>query len=105
MVKSASHTGGFVGRAHSKAATTTLTMISTPPIVGVPFFRPCVSKRRFTSSRVRTGWPNFSEISLRMTRLPKMNEIRNAVSAAANPRKVEYSKTRKGPKYRLNMER
>ena len=88
MQKRTSQTNGLSGRAQATDAITTEPMTSTPPIVGVPCLPPCNSARCRTSAAVRIGCPILSEISFRMTKLPKRSEIAKAVIAARTARKV-----------------
>ena len=76
MQKSASQTKRLSGTRPEHAGNRTEPMMSTPPIVGVPCFAPCNSARRCTSAAVRIGWPILSEISFRMTKLPKAGRAR-----------------------------
>jgi hypothetical protein len=88
MLKRASQTKRLSGRAHKTLETKTAPIMSTPPMVGVPFFPPCNSAKWRTSSAVRMGWPTLSEINFRITKFPKIRESMKAVIAAATARKV-----------------
>ena len=59
------------------------TMISAPPIVGVPALVRCV---RGPSSR--TAWPIFMRVSHAIMRGPTTNEITSAVMHASTARSV-----------------
>jgi hypothetical protein len=59
--------------------------ISTPPIVGVPFF----SIRWRSGPSLRIGWPpRCTDFSQRITRGPSTKQITSAVRHAAPERKV-----------------
>ena len=62
--------------------------ISAPPMVGVPFLAKWVC-----GPSVRTDWPTFSAVSLRITHGPSSRLNASAVSAAITARKVVYWKT------------
>ena len=57
--------------------------ISTPPMVGVPDLTKCVC-----GPSVRTAWPIFNSVNLRITQGPEISPINNAVNVAITARKV-----------------
>ena len=69
-----------------------LTMIITPPIVGVPALPRCA---RITSSS-RICWPNLRRRSQAMRPGPISIVTTNAVAAPPRARKVPYWKIRSG---------
>ena len=92
VLKSTSHTKGFSSLAHNRVEIRIEPMMRMPPIVGVPFFAPCNSKSLSTSSLVRIGWPNLSEMSRRIVQFPKMIEIRKAVAGGADRAECDVTK-------------
>ena len=63
--------------AQRKVEMTVAKMISTPPMVGVPFFERCESG---PSSRI--GWPICRDCNFRIIHGPRMKQITRAVIAA-----------------------
>ncbi len=68
---------------HSSVDTAIETSTSTPPMVGVPALTKWVC-----GPMVRTAWPTFSSVSLRITHGPNASPIRSAVRLAITARKV-----------------
>ena len=67
--------------------------ISTPPMVGVPDLI-----RWVWGPSVRTAWPTFMRVSMRITAGPAIMPINNAVSVANTARKVMKLNRRRKPK-------
>jgi hypothetical protein len=67
--------------------------ISAPPMVGVPDLIKCVC-----GPSVRTAWPTFNLVSIRIIAGPAIRPIASEVKVANTARKVMKLKTRSGPK-------
>ena len=84
-------------RPHTKVATRTRPMMSTPPMVGMPALPRCNSASLWTTAAERMGWPAFRATSALMTVGPSQRLPRKAVRQAMAARKVIDSKRRSTP--------
>ena len=83
MTASSSHTYLFDRSAHSRVVMPIDIRISVPPMVGVPALT-----RWVCGPSLRTAWPTFSSVSLRMTQGPENSPMPSAVRLASTARSV-----------------
>ena len=94
VTSTSSHTSGLSRLQNMNTPSSSEKMISTPPMVGVPAFLPCISARSGAPLMltVRMGWPALSRRSAATTHGPALMDSSSASAMAAAALTVMYWK-------------